>query len=313
MEPARTVDVPAWGWAVLLGVIAVLFTVDTLAHRGRATFFRRNALGWTVWWIASALAFGLVVGLAFGSRAAEEYYGAYLTEKSLSLDNLFLFYAIFDALGLKEHHQRRALFWGIAGALVFRGIFVLGGVALVRHWEPAVFVFGALLLVAAFRLSWHRPGPKREGGWLYWFERRIPFTTEMPDAALFVRKGGKWRATRLLVAIVAVEFTDIVFAVDSVPAALAMSRDPFLVYSSNVFAVLGLRALYLVVAHAIAELRYLHYGLAAILAFAGVKITASRWLEIPPAWSVLVLLLLLGAAILASLLVQRRESRPKRV
>lgn len=275
--------VPAWAWCLMAVVVVAMIAIDLFAHRvreGAHVESRRAALGWSAIWIAAALAFAGFVWMRFGAAAGEQFLAAYVLEKSLSIDNLFVFLAVFAALRIPHAQQRRILTWGIVGALVTRALFIGAGAALLHEWRAITYVFGALLVVTAVKTL------------------RAPSTGEAPPRAL------AWLSRRLppfFAAMVAIELTDVVFAIDSIPAAFAITDEPFLVYGSNVFAVLGLRALYVALAGALAELRYLRFGLAAVLAFAGAKMLASGWWHVPPALSVCVILACIGASVAASL------------
>jgi tellurite resistance protein TerC len=299
--------VPAWAWCLLAGVMLVVVSIDLFAHRGDRLDSRRRALAWSVLWIALAVGFGVFVAARFGAPAAEQYFAAYLLEKSLSVDNLFLFLVVFTALGIPAAEQRRVLTWGIVGALVTRGVFIALGAAVLHRWHEITYVFGAILVVTALKMLRETDGAAQR--LLPWLERHLPWTSERVGHHFVVRRAGRWVATPLLVALLAIELTDVVFALDSIPAAFAVSEEPFIVYSSNVFAVLGLRALYVVLVGAIADLRYLRYGLSAVLAFAGAKMLSAPWLAITPIVSVAVIAVMIGAAVLASLIATRRERR----
>ncbi|HET9627529.1 MAG TPA: TerC/Alx family metal homeostasis membrane protein [Kofleriaceae bacterium] len=294
---------PVWAWALLAGLMLVLIAVDLFAHRGDHVDSPRRALAWSVGWVAVAVAFGGFVGVYFGADTAEQYFGAYLLEKSLSIDNLFLFVVIFGALGIPRSEQRRVLTWGIAGALVTRALFIALGAAVLSRWHEVTYVFGAILLVTAFKML----GSSGDGAskLLPWLERRLPWTRERTGHHFLVRRDGRWLATPLMLALIAIEATDVVFALDSIPAAFAVSEEPFVVYSSNVFAVLGLRALYVVLVGALAELRYLKYGLAGVIAFAGLKMLVAPWIHVTPLASVAVIAGVIGAAVLASLRIDK--------
>jgi tellurite resistance protein TerC len=299
--------VPAWAWALLAGVMVLLIAIDLFAHRGDRSDSRRRALIWTVVWIAAAIVFGAFVAVWFGAAAAEQYFAAYLLEKSLSVDNLFLFVVVFGALDIPVSEQRRVLTWGILGALVTRGVFIALGAAILHRWHEVTYVFGAILVVTALKLL--RSGEGGPGRLLGWLERHLPWTRERSGHHFLVRRDGRWLATPLLVALLAIELTDVMFALDSIPAAFAVSDEPFVIYSSNVFAVLGLRALYSVLVGALADLRYLKYGLSAVLAFAGIKMLAAPWIKISPIVSVSVIALVIGIAAGASVWAARRDRR----
>ncbi|HEX3764960.1 MAG TPA: TerC/Alx family metal homeostasis membrane protein [Kofleriaceae bacterium] len=299
--------VPAWAWGLLAGVMLLLISIDLFAHRGDRADSRRRALIWTAVWIAAAIGFGAFVALWFGSNAAEQFFAAYLLEKSLSVDNLFVFVVVFGALDIPAYEQRRVLTWGIIGALVTRGVFIALGAAILHRWHEVTYVFGAILVVTAIKLL--RGGDGGQSRLLTWLERYLPWTRERSGHHFVVRRDGRWLATPLLVALLAIELTDVLFALDSIPAAFAVSDEPFVIYSSNVFAVLGLRALYVVLLGALTELRYLKYGLSAVIAFAGAKMLTAPWIKISPIASVGVIAAVIGAAAGASVWAARRERR----
>jgi len=278
-----------------------MLAVDLLAYRGGRSDLRKVTLIWSIIWIAAGLAFGGFVWMLFGGALAQEYYAAYVMEKSLSMDNLFLFYVIFQSLAVPMRFQHTVLFWGILGAICFRGIFIFLGVAAIERWEWVSYVFGAILLFAAWHAFRKDPAKQEKSRTVEWLARHLPVEEKTDSGKFIVNRDGGRAATPLLLALIAIELTDIMFAIDSVPAALAITHNQFLVYSSNIFAILGLRALYLFLAATIPRLRYLHYGLAAVLAFAAIKIIADQWLPIPPMVSIGIIAAMIGAAVWASL------------
>jgi tellurite resistance protein TerC len=301
------IDVPAWAWPMLGTVLVICITIDLIVHRGDHADSRRSAILWSIAWVGVALAFNGFVWVKLGSEAGEQFLAAYLLEKSLSVDNLFLFLVIFGELRIPRTEQRRVLTFGILGALATRLVFIVLGAAALARWHEVTYIFGGLLLITAVKLLRtpdENEGPPRA---LLWLERHLPWTRELHGHRFFARVKGRLVGTPLLIALVAIELTDIVFAIDSVPAAFAVSNETFIVYSSNVFAVLGLRALYVVLAGALNDLRYLRFALAAVLAFAGAKMLAASWFHVPPLISVGVIALCLAIAIAASLIVTRRE------
>ncbi|MDQ3331370.1 MAG: TerC/Alx family metal homeostasis membrane protein [Planctomycetota bacterium] len=310
-ESAKMGSVSGWEWASFAAVVALFVGADLFAHRGNRPENRRRAVAWVVLTIIVGLGFGGYVWAKLGPQAAQEYLAAYLLEESLSLDDLFVFLIIFRMTQIPKAHQRVALSWGILGALVFRGIFIFLGIEVLHRWAWIEYVFALLLLYAAWHSLREDPGDSTEDNKLVaWLTRHLPVSRPQGEARFVVREAGRLKATPLLVAILALEASDLLFAIDSVPAAFSVTRNEFLIYSSNVFAILGLRSLYVVLAHTIAELRYLHYGLAAVLAFAGAKILAAKGdLTIEPLASVAVIVLLIGVAVVASLLANRRHPR----
>jgi tellurite resistance protein TerC len=294
-------ETPLWVWTVFGVTLLLLLGIDLFAHRGHHQQSHRAAALWTIIWIAAGLLFALFVWSALGPHQGQEYLAAYLIEKSLSLDNLFVFLIVFRNLQIPPAHQRLGLSLGILGALVFRGLFVFAGVSTLRRWGWIEYVFGLILLAAAWKALRGDPSRERKNRAVRWLSKHLPVSCDLETQKFLVDEGGRRKATPLLIAVLAIEISDIVFAIDSVPAALSISRNEFVVYSSNAFAILGLRSLYLVLERTLAELRYLHYGLAAVLAFAALKMLSSHWLEIPPLVSVLIILACIGAATWASL------------
>ena len=301
------IEVPSWAWPMLGIVLVLCIAIDLIVHRGDHTDSRRSAIMWSIAWVGVALAFNGFVWVKLGAEAGEQFLAAYLLEKSLSVDNLFLFLVIFGELRIPRTEQRRVLTFGILGALGTRLVFIVLGAAALSHWHEVTYIFGGVLLITALKLLRTPDESDRPPRALLWLERHLPWTRELHGHRFFTRRNGRIIGTPLLVALIAIELTDVVFAIDSVPAAFAVSTETFIVYSSNVFAVLGLRALYVVLAGALHDLRYLRFALAAVLAFAGVKMLAASWIKVPPLASVGVIALCLAIAIAASLIVTRRE------
>ena len=293
-------EVPPSTWMVFGAVLLGLLAVDLYAHRGERHDSKRSAAVWSVVWIAVGLTFAGFVGWRFGARPAVDYLGAYLIEKSLSVDNLFVFLIIFQMLGIPKDNQRTVLSWGIFGALVLRGVFIFLGASAIERYHWVVYVFGAILLAAAWRTFREDPSRQEENKAVAWLARHLPVTHRIHGDRFLARESGRTVATPLLIALLGLELTDVIFAVDSVPAAFAISHEPFIVYSSNAFAILGLRSLYLVLAHTLPQMTYLHYGLAAVLAFAAIKLMIAEWVEIPAWLSIGFIVLALGASIWAS-------------
>jgi tellurite resistance protein TerC len=304
-------NVPVWAWAVLALVVCVSISIDLFAHRGNHVDSKRRALMWSLGWVAVGLLFNVFVAIRFGLVAGEEFLAAYLLEKSLSVDNLFVFMLVFASLRIPITEQRRVLTWGIAGAILTRGILIFVGAAAVKEWHSLLYVFGAILIIAALKLL-REPEQESENRVLLWLERHIRWSRKLDGHRFITRIDGRRVATPLLLALIAIELTDIVFAIDSVPAAFAVTEEPFIIYSSNLLAILGLRALYIVLAGALADLRYLRFGLAAVLAFAGAKLLLSAWIHVPPLVSVGVIAGVIGLAIALSLRANRRDARIRR-
>ncbi len=298
-------------WLVLGGLVVGLLVLDLLVfHRHAHRENVREAAWWSLFWVGLGLAFALFVDATRGREAALAYLTAFLIEKSLSVDNLFVFLALFAYFGVQPEFQRRVLFWGIVGALVTRGVFIVAGVALLESFHVLVYVLGALLVATGARLALGEGGevhPERNLV-VRWASRVLPVAASYHGEQFVVRGAQGWRVTPLFLVLLAIESTDVMFAVDSVPAVLAVSRDVFVVYSSNIFAILGLRALYFVLAGAIQALRFLRPALALILVLIGVKMLLADVVEVPTALSLLVVAAILAVATVASLLLPKGEA-----
>ena len=270
-----------------------------------------------VFWIGVALAFGVWVAVARGATAAAEYYAAYLLELSLSVDNIFVFVIVFSELHIPAENQRRVLAWGVTGALVFRAVMIIAGIALIQRFEWIMYPFGALILFAAWRMLFAEERERRVVAGACevcstWIARVVRVSPVFDGHHFWRREGGRLVATPLFVALAVIETTDIVFALDSVPAVLAITRNPLIVYSSNVLAMFGLRSLYFVVSDALDRLRYLRHGIAAVLVFTGAKMIGSDWVHISPGVSVGIIGLVLGVTIAVSMWPRRiRETGPQ--
>ncbi len=293
-------EVEPWHWAVLLAIIAAMLLVDLLVvHREAHVVHTREAAIESAVWIACGLAFSFVVLWWFGGQATGEYISGYLIEKSLSIDNVFVWALIFGYFKVPSKYQHRVLFWGIFGALVMRAIFIFLGVALIEKFDWVLYVFGGFLLYTAGKLVFTDndhvdPGNSR---FLKIVNRAVPSTNRMDGQKLFTIENGRRLATPLFAVLLLVEATDVIFAVDSVPAVLAVSREQFIVFASNAFAILGLRALYFLLADMHSRFVYLQQGLAIILAFVGVKMLIHNLYHIPTWLSLLVIAIVLAASI----------------
>jgi len=286
-------------------IVAALVLDLGVFHRKSQKVTLRGALIESAAWIVLSLLFAVYVHFSRGTQAGVEFLTGYLVEKSLSVDNIFVFVLIFRAFQVPERSQHKVLFCGVVGALVMRALFVLAGVELLQNFHFILFIFGAILVATAIQML--RPSQRAiepERNWLVRITRRfVPVLTGYAGEAFWVKRERKWHATPLFMALVAVEAMDIVFAIDSVPAVLAITRDTFIVYSSNAFAILGLRALYFAVADILPRFRFLHQGLAAILIFVGLKMIASDWIDLPDLASLGVIAGILTITIVASLAV----------
>ncbi|MEU9731687.1 TerC family protein [Streptomyces sp. NPDC048002] len=305
-------DVPLWLWIVFIGLVLVSLLIDLLAHRQAHVIGFREAAAWSCVWVGLAIVFGLVVFLVVGTTAGVEYTTAWLLEKSLSVDNLFVFALIFGYFKVPRAYQHRVLFLGVMGALVFRGIFLAAGVAVVSRFTAVLFAFAAILFYSAYKILKEEDDSFDPGKSIAvkLLRKVIPVRDEYAGTHFFVREAGRLVATPLLAVVAAIEAADLVFAVDSVPAVLAVSNDTFIVYTSNAFAILGLRALYFMLAGLLDRFHYLSKGLALILAFIGVKLVlqaahetiSTSVPEIPSLVSLAVISTILAASVALSLL-----------
>ncbi|HLK78094.1 MAG TPA: TerC family protein [Streptosporangiaceae bacterium] len=299
-------SVPVWAWAAFAAFVIAMLVLDLFVlHRRAQEVSLRAAARWTAVWLAIGLGFGGLLWAWAGESTAQAYLAGYLIEKSLSLDNVFVFAVIFAAFAIPARYQQRVLMFGIIGALIMRAAFIVAGVALLAAFHPVIYVFGAVLLYAAVRMlrggQHARPQHTRpqhtppqhtppqhtrpqQSRVLRALRRFLPATEELRGQRFVVREGGRLLATPLLVALIVIEVTDLIFAVDSIPAILAVTTDTFVVYTSNVFALLGMRALYFLLAGAAARFRYLQPGLAVILAAVAVKLLTADLYEVP-AWA----------------------------
>ena len=290
-----------WG-AFLVGVALVLAVDLKVSTRQQSTF--REALWWSIFWIVLSVGFGFFVWFRYGGEQGLEFFAGYLLEKSLSVDNLFVFVLLFRSFAIPPQFQHRVLFWGVLGAIVLRGTLILAGVALVQRFHWIIAVFGAILVYTAWKILFHKEEETEpsDNAVVRWVARKLPMTTTIEGSHFFVKHDGRRFGTPLLLALIAAETTDLVFALDSIPAVFAVTDDPFLVFSSNICALLGLRALYFVVRGALARLRYLKPGLAAILIFVGLKMLLFKWVDLPTGTSLLIIAAILAVALVFSLL-----------
>ncbi|MDM4718784.1 TerC family protein [Micromonospora sp. WMMA1363] len=305
-----TFAVPLWGWAAVGAVIAVMLAVDVLSHRDNHLIELREALAWSAVWITAGLSFGLVVLIWLGGQPAGAYYSGYLLEKALSIDNVFVFALLFRYFRVPDEFQHKVLFWGVVGALAFRLVFIFAGAHLLDRLAWAGLALGAFLVWTGWRLA-ARGEPEVDPGRnpaVRLVRRLVPTDPHYHGSHFTARVDGQRRATLLLVALAAIEGTDVVFAIDSVAAILAITTDTFLVWTATAFAVLGLRSLYFCLAGLLRHFGYLRYGLAVVLAFAGVKlILAETPVGEVPVWLTLtVVVLALSASIAWSAVVARR-------
>jgi tellurite resistance protein TerC len=298
-------------WIVFnLFVLAMLaLDLGVLNRRAHVVKFR-EAIGWTIMWISLAALFAIGVYFWRGRAIALEFTTGYVVELALSVDNLFVFILIFRYFSVPRHHQHKVLFWGIIGALIMRGLFIAAGITLIHYFHWIIYVFGAFLVYVGIKLAFQKEEESvhpEQNPAVRVLRKFMPVTKRYAGGNFFTRSGGLF-ATPLFVVLVVVETTDIIFAVDSIPAILAITRDAFIVYTSNVFAIMGLRAMYFALAGMMEMFYYLHYGLSLVLIFIGAKMLLSNYYPIPTEWALAVVAGLLAISVGASLLVPAKKA-----
>ena len=290
-------------------VVAMLVLDLGVFHRNTHKVKFREAMLWSLVWITLAVAFAVVVYFWHGRRESLEFITGYVIELSLSVDNLFIFLLLFRFFKVSPPHQHKVLFWGILGALVMRALFILLGVGLIQRFHWIIYAFGALLIYSGIKLFFQEEAEvhPEKNPVLRLFRKLVPVTEDYHGEAFFVRKGTRRYATPLLVVLVVVETTDLIFAVDSIPAILAITLNAFIVYTSNVFAILGLRSMYFALAGMMEMFHYLHYGLSLILIFVGTKMLVSHYYEIPTEIALSIVAGILLMSVLASKLLPQKK------
>jgi len=290
-------------------VLAMLALDLGVFHRKAHEVEFKEALTWSVVWVGLALIFNAAVWNWFGPTKGLEFTTGYLIEKALSVDNIFVFLVIFSYFAVPKEHQHRVLFWGILGALVMRAVFIFAGAALLEAFHWVIYIFGGILILTGVKMLVQRNAEiKPQNNPVFrLFQRFVPSVPEYHGAKFWVKKGTKWFATPLLAVLVAVEATDLVFAVDSIPAVFAVTKDPFIVYTSNIFAILGLRAMYFLLAGVMDRFRYLKVGLASVLVFVGFKMCIVEVYKIPVGVSLGVVAGILALSVAASLIASRPQ------
>ncbi len=305
-------DVPFWLWLAVLGGIVAMLAVDLFAHRKAHVIGVREAAAWSAIWVAIGVGFGAYVWSAYGSDFGQQYFAGYLIEKSLAVDNVFVWAIIFTYFAVPREYQHRVLFFGVLGALVFRGIFIAGGSVLISSFSWILYLFAAFLLVTGYRMirqrNEHLDVEKSRA--LALFRRSVPMTDAYHGQRFLVRRKGLLMATPLLAVLVLVEVTDVIFAVDSIPAIFAVTDEPFLVFTANAFAILGLRAMYFLLADLMHRFVYLKLGLAVVLIWVGIKMALKiDVVYIPTTISLAVIATVIGVSIWLSLRATRGQGR----
>ena len=305
-------DVPLGAWIGLLVVILALLAIDLYRHRDAHAPSPKEALTESIIWVMCGLTFAVVIAIVFGGDAFGEYISGYLIEKSLSVDNVFVWSMLFATLSIPLRYQHRVLFWGIFGALTLRAVFILLGTALIGRFWWILLVFGVFLVYTGAKIIRHRSdeGQSEATRGLGLLRKIMPVTDQLDGQKFFTKLNGRRAATPLLAALFVVEVTDIIFAVDSVPAILAVSNEPFLVFASNAFAILGLRAMYFLLANAKERFHYLSHALGGILIFVGIKMAISHWYHMNTYLSLTIIISILIAAIVFSLRRAKKLGMP---
>ena len=303
-------EINGFVWAGFLLFVLLMLALDLgVFHRKSHEVKIREALIWSAVWISLALLFNVGVYFLMGKEKAIEFLTGYVIEKSLSVDNLFVFIMVFSYFNVDTKYQHKVLFWGILGALVMRAIFIFAGVALIQQFHWIIYIFGAFLIFTGIKMLAQKDEKiePEKNPLVRLFKRFFPVTDTMHGDRFFVKINAKIVATPLFIVLLIIEFTDLIFAVDSIPAILAISTDTFIIFTSNVFAILGLRALYFALAGIAKLFYYLKYGLSAILVFVGVKMVIAGFFKIPVMYSLLVIVSILTFSILASVIFPKTE------
>jgi tellurite resistance protein TerC len=309
-DTRSAVNVPLWVWIVLLGVIVAMLAVDLLLHRQAHEIALREAAIWSSIWVSIGLIAGGVIWWFYGADFGLQYYSGYIIEKSLSVDNVFVWAVIFTFFAVPKQYQHRVLFFGVIGALVLRAIFIAGGSALISSASWVLYIFGAFLIFTGIKMLVQRDShvDPSKSKTLRLFRRFIPMTDDLVGQRFLVRRNGILMATPLLAVLVVIEVTDVIFAVDSIPAVFAVTSEPFIVFASNAMALLGLRAMYFLLADLMHRFIYLKIGLALVLVWVGIKMVIGHaWFDIPTLVSLGVVVLLLALSVVASLVATRER------
>ncbi|WP_400205442.1 TerC/Alx family metal homeostasis membrane protein [Candidatus Methanarcanum hacksteinii] len=291
-----------WFWVGFLALVAVLMAFDLgLFNRGSKHIDAKKAIRMTIVWISIAVLFGIFVLFTLGTDKAIEFYTGYIVEESMSIDNLFVFILIFSFFKIPDDYQHKALYYGIFGALIFRAIFIFAGAELMERFDIVIYIFGIILLIAALKTIFKKSGEEEENKMAIWLSKVFKTSPELDGDKFFTRVDGKVIMTPLLLCVIVIELSDVIFALDSIPAVLAISTDTFIVYTSNIFAIMGLRSLYFTIKESMKSLRFLNYGLGIILAFVAFKLLTEKFIEIPVLASLLVIITVLAITVILSL------------
>ncbi|QKJ25872.1 TerC family protein [Aquiluna borgnonia] len=303
-------DVSLTLWLATLGLILLMLAIDLFAHRHASVISIKEAALWSTLWVSLGVAFGIYLWLDFGPEIGQQYFSGFVIEKSLAVDNVFIWALIFAAFSVPREYQHRVLFLGVIGALVFRGIFIAAGAALIKSFGWVLYLFAAFLIYTGVKMLLERDKHfnPAESKFLKLFQKIVPTTDRYYGQRLFVRKAGVLMATPLLAVLALVEFTDIIFAVDSIPAIFAVTEEPFIVFAANAFALLGLRAMYFLLSDLIHRFVYLKVGLSFILVWVGIKLALHDVVKIPTLLSLSLIIAIISIAIIASLIKTKGQA-----
>jgi tellurite resistance protein TerC len=297
-------DTPILFWILFNAFVLLMLALDLgVFHRKSHEVSLKEALTWTSIWVILALVFNAIIFYWRGQQQALEFFTGYLVEKALSIDNIFVFIMIFTYFQIPSKYQHKVLFWGIIGALIMRVIFIFAGVALIEKFHFTIYIFGALLIYTGYKMFYHNNSKIEpdKNPVIRFFKKFMPVTPELHEDKFFVKLSGKQFATPLFLVLILIETTDLIFAVDSIPAILAITQDQFIVYTSNVFAILGLRSLYFALAGVVHRFWLLSYGLAVVLVFVGIKMLLIDVYKIPIEWSLVFIATIITGSVLLSL------------
>jgi len=301
-------DTPILFWILFNAFVLLMLALDLgVFHRKAHEVSVKEALSWTFVWISLAMVFNVILYYWRGQQQALEFFTGYLVEKALSVDNIFVFIMIFSYFQIPSKYQHKVLFWGILGALIMRVIFIFAGVALIEKFHFTIYLFGALLIYTGYKMFYHNNATIEpdKNPVIKVFKKFMPVTPQLQEDKFFVKLDGKRFATPLFLVLILIETTDLIFAVDSIPAILAITQDQFIVYTSNVFAILGLRSLYFALAGVVHRFWLLSYGLAVVLVFVGIKMLLIDVYKIPIEWSLVFIATIITGSIILSLRIRK--------
>jgi len=303
-------DTPIIFWILFNAFVLLMLALDLgVFHRKTHEVSLKEALTWTLIWVSLALVFNAIIFYWKGRQQALEFFTGYLVEKALSIDNIFVFIVIFTYFQIPSKYQHKVLFWGVFGALLMRVVFIFAGVALIEKFHFTIYIFGALLVYTGYKMFYHNNAKIEpdKNPLIRFFKKVMPVTPNLQEDNFFIKLNGKRYATPLFLVLILIETTDLIFAVDSIPAILAITQDQFIVYTSNVFAILGLRSLYFALAGVVHRFWLLSFGLAIVLVFVGIKMLLSDLYKIPIEWSLIFIATIITGSIFLSLKIKRTK------